>query len=161
MIAVNPSQGSCSVNNGNLICSLGSLPSGSSIDLSVVLNAAQTGFATNFAFIRSDTPESWTTNNRASQICFVAPPYLYTTNVTITEGNQGTANAVFEVRLSAQAPAPVSIHYSTLGFTAVENSDFLPVSGDLTFAPGVTNLSVPVQVVGDRVMRDSKTSFSC
>ena len=89
MISAIPSQGSCTIDNGILRCSFGSVPAGASASLSLVLNAAQPGYATNLANLVSVTPETWTTNNRASQICFVSPPTLYSTNIVVTEGNQG------------------------------------------------------------------------
>lgn len=151
LVSATSSQGSCTISNGNLFCSLGSLGAGQTASVAVVLNAAQPGFVTNVAAITSAAPESWLSNNVASLLCQVNPPFLYSTNVTINEGNQGTTNAIFFVRLSAPAPVPVSVSYRTLPLTAVENSDYQPVSGTLTFAPGVTNLPVAVPVVGDRV----------
>ncbi|MBC6479807.1 MAG: hypothetical protein GDA56_20520 [Hormoscilla sp. GM7CHS1pb] len=42
----------------------------------------------------------------------------------MTEGDRGANNAVFQVRLSAQAIDPVTFNYSTQDGTAVASGDY-------------------------------------
>ena len=57
--------------------------------------------------------------------------------------------ADFVIRLDAPTSAPLTVYYSTAPSTATNYSDFIPDSGTLTFAPGETVKTVPVQVVDD------------
>ena len=59
--------------------------------------------------------------------------------------------AKFMIRLDASASAPVTVNYSTVNSTATGFSDYIPVSGTLTFAAGETVKTVSVQLVDDAV----------
>lgn len=76
-------------------------------------------------------------------------PSLSINNVTVLEGDTGTTNAVFTVALSAMSGQTVTVDYGTADGTALGGSDFVPVSGTLTFAPGETNKTITVAVNGD------------
>jgi len=76
-------------------------------------------------------------------------PTLYINDVSVTEGNSGTNNAIFTVTLSPASTQTVSVAYSTANFTATSPSDFQPNSGTLTFAPGATSMQIVVHVNGD------------
>ncbi|MCX7418660.1 MAG: Ig-like domain-containing protein [Planctomycetia bacterium] len=78
-------------------------------------------------------------------------------DVAVTEGNTGTTDAVFTVGLSAASSSTITVDYSTLGVTATSGSDFLPASGTLTFAPGVTTQTITVQVNGDTTSESNET----
>jgi hypothetical protein len=69
-------------------------------------------------------------------------------DVVLMEGDSVTT-ATFPVTLSAPSTTPVSVAYVTVSASAQPGSDFVPRSGTLTFAPGTTALTVPVDVVGD------------
>jgi hypothetical protein len=77
-------------------------------------------------------------------------PLATISDVTVKEGNTGTVNAVFTVRLSAASDRPVTVHYATADGTATAGSDYNAASGDLIFAPGETTKTVTVAVLGDR-----------
>ena len=70
-------------------------------------------------------------------------------DATVLEGDAGTTNAQFEVRLVSPSAAPVTVAYATVAGTAQVATDFVPRSGVLTFAPGTQALPVDVPVVGD------------
>ena len=61
--------------------------------------------------------------------------------------------AVFVIRLDAPATTPVTVNYFTANSTAIgkQRNDYIYDSGTLTFAPGETVMTVPVQVVDDTV----------
>ena len=82
-------------------------------------------------------------------------------DVTITEGDSGTTNAVFSITLSAALPISVSVNYNT-----VDNASARPVSdynatalsdsdgatpGTLTIPAGQTTGSITVPIVGDTI----------
>jgi hypothetical protein len=80
---------------------------------------------------------------------WVLPPSLRIDDVTVTEGDAGTAAAVFTVRLVAGGSQTVTVGYGTADGTAVAGRDYAATSGVLTFTPGVTVQTITVPVNGD------------
>lgn len=77
-------------------------------------------------------------------------PTIAISNVTLREGNAGTSNAVFTVRLAGRSNKTVTVDYATTDNTAtLADADYLAAAGTLTFAPGVTSQTVTVRVNGD------------
>jgi hypothetical protein len=83
-------------------------------------------------------------------------PDVTINNVTVTEGNTGTTDAVFIVSLSAPSTTPVTVHYATADGTAVAGSDYQATAGTLTFAPGETSRTITVKVNGDRTFESNE-----
>src|SRR5262249_39312617 len=63
------------------------------------------------------------------------PPAITIGDVMVTEGNSGTASAVFQVSLSAASGHTVMVNFTTASGTAT-GGDYQAASGTLTFAPG-------------------------
>jgi hypothetical protein len=78
-------------------------------------------------------------------------------DATVTEGNGGTTDAVFTVRLSAASGQPVTVDYATASGTAIESADYVPASGTLSFPPGTTTRTVTVAVVADLLDEPNET----
>ena len=85
---------------------------------------------------------------------------------TVTEGNSGTQNMVFTVKLSQASTQTVKVDYSTADNSpavaaATAGQDYVAKSGTLTFAPGVTAQRSPSRstVTGwtSRMRRSSST----
>ena len=87
-----------------------------------------------------------------------APTGLSINDITVTEGDAGTADAVFTVTLSAASVDPVTVVYATEDGTAKDVDDYQSQSGILTFDPGVTSLTISVPIVGDS-LTENKESF--
>ena len=73
-------------------------------------------------------------------------------DAAVTEGNSGTANAVFAVRLGAASPNTITVDYSTFDGSAAAPDDYGTTSGTLTFAPGQTAKQILVPVNGDQTV---------
>jgi hypothetical protein len=86
-----------------------------------------------------------------------AAPTLRINDVTVTEGNTGSANAVFTVTLSAASGRSVTVNYATANGTATVNADYTAASGTLTFAAGTASLQVNVPVLGDTLDEVNET----
>jgi len=86
-------------------------------------------------------------------------PSLVIDNVTVTETDSGSTNAVFTVTLSAVSGRSVSVNYTTANNTATAGADFTSTSGALTFAPGVTTQTITVPVLGD-VLDEANETFN-
>jgi hypothetical protein len=84
-------------------------------------------------------------------------PSLSLNDVSVTEGNTGTTNAVFTVTLSAASGQPVTVNYATANGTATAPADYTAASGTLTFTPGTTTQQITVAVVGDVVAESNET----
>lgn len=79
-------------------------------------------------------------------------------NASATETDDGTVTMLFQVTLSqAVNDAPVTVEYETNDVTARRGSDYEPVKGTLTFAPGETTKNVTVEVPGDTEIEVTET----
>ncbi len=76
-------------------------------------------------------------------------PTLTVDDLTETEGNSGTHNAVFTFTLSSASGRTITVNYATMPGTATSPADFTATSGTLTFMPGDTQRTVGVPIVGD------------
>src|SRR5262249_21705274 len=85
------------------------------------------------------------------------PPEILVGDASVKEGDNGTTNAVFAVNLSAPSAFSVSVDYATADQTAQTPADYLATSGTLIFAPGETNKTVAVAVVGDTLYELDET----
>jgi large repetitive protein len=84
---------------------------------------------------------------------------LAVNNVSVTEGNSGTTNAIFTVTLSFASAQTVTVNYATSNGTATAGStaDYTATSGSLSFAPGTTSRQVTVAVRGDTLDEPDET----
>lgn len=82
-----------------------------------------------------------------------APPVVTVNNVSVLEGNSGTQDALFTVKLSIASEKTVTVSYKTTEIRgrgkASERNDFEPQAGTLTFLPGTVTLPVNVPILGD------------
>ena len=65
--------------------------------------------------------------------------------------------AVFTVSLSGPSDVPVTVEYFTSAGTADSGIDFKPISGTLTFDPGVTTRSIIVPTIDDLESENDET----
>ena len=84
--------------------------------------------------------------------------------IQVLEGNSANATeAVFTIELSRPSAFLVAVDYVSLGGNgvdpakAVAGNDFTPVSGRLTFLPGVTTQTVAVPILGDTVLENDES----
>ena len=69
----------------------------------------------------------------------------------VIEGNSGSRTLAFSVTLAAPSTATVTATFATANGNAMAGTDFVAVSGSLSFAPGETARTVSVTVNGDTV----------
>src|SRR5204862_5391668 len=80
-------------------------------------------------------------------------------DVTVAEGDSGTANAVFTVSRNGGSSGTVTVDYATANGTAIAGTDYLAQSGSLTFASGQTSRTITVLVNGNTVDQVNRTFF--
>lgn len=86
-----------------------------------------------------------------------ALPGVSVNDVSTTEGNSGTKNLTFTVKLSKPSSQTITVKYTTADGTAVGGSDYVKQSGTLTFLPGQTTKTVSIQIKGDTVLESDET----
>ncbi len=77
----------------------------------------------------------------------------------VTEGDSGTVDLVFQLRLSEPSGHVVTVNYGTAPGTASVGIDYLPQAGTLAFEPGETNKTLVVKVAGDTLREGDETFF--
>ncbi len=78
-------------------------------------------------------------------------------DASITEGNTGTKTVAVTVTLSTPSATPVTVSYATGGGTSTSGTDYLSISGILTFSPGVTTQTIYATINGDRTKENNET----
>lgn len=78
-------------------------------------------------------------------------------DVQITEGNSGTKNATFTLRLAGSPILPVFVQYATQDGSATAGSDYTAASGQVFFNPGQTTKTVSVPILGDQIAEPDET----
>jgi hypothetical protein len=76
-------------------------------------------------------------------------PVVLVDDIVVAEGNSGTTDATFNVRLSFASTIPVIVAWKTENGSARDDSDYTAGIGTLTFAPGETVHAVTVKISGD------------
>ena len=84
-------------------------------------------------------------------------PTLTIGDMTIAEPDASTVNGVFTVTLSAASGRTVTVNYATADGTALAASDYNARSGTLTFAAGVTSMTITVPIRGDVLAEPNET----
>jgi hypothetical protein len=87
-------------------------------------------------------------------------PTLSVNNAAVNEGDTGTTALTFTVTLNASATPTqtITVNYETADSTAT-NTDYMPISGTLSFAPGETSQTITVAVTGDTLVEPDETFF--
>jgi subtilisin family serine protease len=86
-------------------------------------------------------------------------PTLSIANVTLAEGNAGTASFTFTVSLSPASSDTVTVNYAMADGSAGSGSDYTSQTGTLTFDPGQTSQTITVDVSGDTAYEPNETFF--
>ena len=79
-------------------------------------------------------------------------PEISINDVTVTEGDSGSSQAVFTVSLDQPTTEPVLVQFHTQDGTAIAGADYQSVSGQLIFQPGETTKTISVSILGDVVI---------
>lgn len=161
-VSAGSTAGSCFVSNGIVFCNVGMLPSGQSATVTIVTVPFLPGTFTNVSGAWSAGYDPNVTNNLASAVVTVNPPLIYVSSPTVVERTGTTTNAQFQVRIATPFTQTIAVDYATAtdgqsATPATAGLDYLPVSGHLTFAPGVTNQTVTVAVLDDLINEPTET----
>lgn len=112
-----------------------------------------------FGTDRCDGRVGWYVDNVNVFSCTPNVPGVTVSDVTKTEGNAGSSEARFVVRLSQPTITRVSVTYRTVDGSAQHGNDFDRAEGTLVIPPGATTATIPVLVKGD-VVAEGDESFT-
>lgn len=168
-VSATPAQGGCS-GGSSLTCNLGTIWPGATTTVQVVVTptASAVPSVVNSAHVSADTSANeWDIlpgNNDSGSVTTNVLPGLLVNDVSITEGNAGTTNLTFTITLNAPYNAgngnqTVTVDYDTVDGTAYDASDYIGVTGSLTFTPGQTSKTVKVKIIGDTLYEAHETFF--
>ena len=88
-----------------------------------------------------------------------AVPSLSISDERVKEGDDGTRDASFVVRLSGASARTVTVGYAAQDVSASAPSDYQSRRGTLTFAPGQTQETLSLPVKGDSAFEADETFF--
>ncbi|QDU49298.1 glycosyl hydrolase family 8 [Gimesia panareensis] len=121
-----------------------------------------TGFSGSDSFVYTTVSESGSVTTTTVSVTveeYVAVvPEMVISDVTVTEGDSGTTQAVFTVTLDQPATETVTVQFRTQDGTAVAGMDYQAASGQLVFQPGETEKTITVLISGD-VLIESGEDF--
>ncbi len=86
-------------------------------------------------------------------------PILSINNVSVSEGDLGTTDAVFTVTLSALSGFDVTVDFGTQDNSAAAGSDYTAVRGTVTILAGSTSGTIAVPILGDTLDEPDETFF--
>ena len=105
----------------------------------------------------SSTSPGYALSASSAEISGAPLAELSITDVALAEGDSGATDFVFTVSLSQSSDTEVTVEYATVDGTATAGSDYTAAGGQLTFAPGQTERTVTVAVVGDATIEPDET----
>jgi uncharacterized repeat protein (TIGR01451 family) len=157
LVSVTTSQGTITTNGTALLFSLGTLSANASASISIVARANSVGVLTNQTTLSRAEADAYAANNSATATTAVQTPLISIKNVSLFEGNSGTANAIFNVTISPAPAAPVSVNFATANVSAISPGDYFATNGVLNFALGETNKNINVIIKGDTLYEFDET----
>jgi Calx-beta domain/Domain of unknown function (DUF4114) len=107
------------------------------------------------------TDPSYTINNSTQSTTFSlgnnqTVPTVSISDAEIIEGDSGTLNMSFIVRLSTPSAQATSVFYQTADGTATASKDYTASSGTLVFAPKEVEKTINVPIIGDKIVEKNE-----
>ncbi|TAN52683.1 MAG: hypothetical protein EPN21_03345 [Methylococcaceae bacterium] len=84
-------------------------------------------------------------------------PTLSFKDISGTEGNSGSVNAVFTLALDQAATTPLTVDYATQDGTATAGGDYTTTKGTVTFAAGQIKQTVSIPILADTTAEANET----
>lgn len=149
--------GTCTANSNVVICDLIDLPPGAGAGASIEVRPHSIGSLTNRASVGSTEFDSFLGNNSVVITNYATLPTVTILDASALESDAGFTSLTFTARLSGISSQAVSAAWFTSDDTALSGSDYVAASGVVVFAPGVTNQTISVAVMGDVLVEQTET----
>lgn len=156
-----PSQGACS-GTTSVFCSLGSISSGASATISIIVTPTAGGALSNTAGASTTATDPNMADNSATVTTTVQVPEIRINDGRLAEPASGSANMLFAVTLSPAATSSVTVNFQTAsggGNPATAGSDYSTTSGSLTFNPGQRVKTIAVPILSDVNASETDETF--
>jgi uncharacterized repeat protein (TIGR01451 family) len=160
-VSANASQGSCTLSNGIVVCSIGPLANGASATVTIAVSPNVTGLLSNQFGVNSDFADPNPLNNSVFLFATVKPaPSLSIADAAVLEGNNRTPIS-FKLTLSSASTLPVSVSFATVDGTALAGPDYDATNGVITFSPGTTSrtLTLSPGIRGNNTVQPNRFFF--
>jgi Calx-beta domain/PKD domain/IPT/TIG domain len=128
-----------------------------SFNVTPVNDDVYTGTRSTSAYVSVNTG---TTGNYYAQIYVKddePAPTLTVNDVSMAEGDSGTANMTFTATLSSPLTQSRSLYYYTQDQSATAGTDYTAASNSIYFAPGETTKTFTVPIIGDTAVETNET----
>jgi uncharacterized repeat protein (TIGR01451 family) len=144
---------------GQIVDPLGTLASGASATLTIIVIPSIAGTTRSTALARAGNADPRPANNGATaSVPTLDLPGTLQFAAAGTVVNENAGMAALSVRRTWGGQGTVAVHYSVIaGGTAAPGVDYQPVSGNLVFGPGETVKNILVPVLADRYDKHDET----
>lgn len=159
-VSATSSQGTCTQQEGIVVCTLGGLPRGGAATVAMTVVPAAVGWLTNRAWVHGAAFDPVGTNNQLTSATMAderGGTLRMAHDAIAAEESTGTA-MVYVVR-SDRTYGQVSVAYATSNGPAVAGEDYVASTGRLVFASGQTVAAIPI-VLRDDDRDEPAESFS-
>jgi hypothetical protein len=82
-----------------------------------------------------------------------------TISIADKSGSEDSGNLVFTVKLSNASTNIITVDYNTSNDTAIAGVDYTPLTGTITFNPGVTTQTITIPILDDFVVESTDQFF--
>ncbi|MFS0514382.1 DUF4347 domain-containing protein [Nostoc sp. UIC 10607] len=82
-----------------------------------------------------------------------------TISIADKSGSEDSGNLVFIVKLSNASSEIITVDYNTSNDTAIAGVDYTPLTGTLTFNPGVTSQTITIPILNDFIDESTEQFF--
>ncbi len=86
-----------------------------------------------------------------------AVPKITVADISVKEGNTGSATAVITINLTETAGSTVNVSFATKDISALAVSDYVATSGKISFSPGTSTQSISVQISSDTLFETDES----
>ena len=159
-VSVSSTQGTCANNGGLIQCSIGTMPAGATVTITLVVTATQSGTIDNVVTVVGHEPEQNTANNRATASTLVPAPlkppvrkppvvcYTFTvSSKTLTVGKKQTIVVTVKNKGNAVKGAKVIVKGAGISKSAITGKNGKARITITAKKAGIITVRVPQQIV--------------
>ncbi len=142
--------GTGTFNNGVVTLPLGTIAAGQSVIVTLTVIPTQPGTVTNTVTVVATEPNSNPVNSASLTTTLIIPAPTIQFSAPTYTANETDRTATITLNRVGDASATISVVFSTvLGGNGTAGLDYQPVSQVVTFAPGVSQVTVAVPVLNN------------
>ncbi|MBX9258962.1 DUF4347 domain-containing protein [Desmonostoc muscorum CCALA 125] len=82
-----------------------------------------------------------------------------TISIVDKSGKEDSGNLVFTVKLSSASSDVITVDYNTSNDTAIAGVDYTPLTGTITFNPGITTQTITIPILDDFIDESTEQFF--